>query len=797
MPAQILTSLTTVHYAKVIDIDTCSQSILLEASSPFSDNDVVAIIQMKGAEFDTTISQSFGRIIGANSAGRFEFLRIRLTTGKWCNYSAPLQFVYKPQMEVQLCSVVSGVNIAVDTTMYVRKYTNGVGGIVVLRATDTLFLHSDILAEGSGFSGGSASISGFDTNRIESVFTDLAGASGYHGETVAQVKPNVSTGRNSVCTGGGGGNARNSGGGGGANSGDGGNGGFQTSEYEQLDIGGLGGKSLGNSSFDLTVHPGGGGGGGQQNDFLGTAGGSGGGIVILIADFIKSKSNVVVNARGLSAFDSRDDGAGGGGAGGTVIIDAGAATDLVTVDVSGGNGGNADGTIRCYGPGGGGGGGVVWADTSTLQNLYCVLDGGIGGSTFSPDSICSPKSNYGSNNGNPGSLKLLPENITYFSRRKNVIVYLTRDSICEGDYDTLVVENGSTIVNFPFGKRISENPDTIVIGPVSATMKLSIPIVSTSGCLITDSVTINMQPLPMPVLTVSDTIVGSELDTVEFATTKMYSRYEWSNGDTNPSTTVVGNNAIQVRVWSEQGCSGLSLVSTVKVSRIAGTIQLEIGDVSGAPGDTVQVPILIRVLDTLTVQAQIEVEISTDASCLIPIDGPLNISNQRILMLKKFTLDATPPDSFVYVIPMMCALGESINSKISINTISALPPPVQIEPKRDGELTLTKVCLAGDAPRLFSPYARVLRKGSPEPINIDFDPHVIDSLDEQLKCASQSGVGFHADVSAVSINGNEIPVHLECSKYAIKVSLPIWVSGLVAIAIRRCGFVKMSVFWID
>ncbi len=197
-------------------------------------------------------------------------------------------------------------------------------------------------------------------------------------------------------------NGYNSGGGGGGNAGAGGiggnswNGGNNTTVADNnptsaansglggFDAGGRGGNAL---SPDVTsrIYMGGGGGAGGSNNgeadaltafpptnvatangatgSITSSGAPGGGIVLIRAGTLVVSAASTINAYGIRSYNKNTtvstDAAGGGGGGGTVIIDApgtGAIANL-TINASGGIGGNSN--YYNHGPGGGGGGGYV------------------------------------------------------------------------------------------------------------------------------------------------------------------------------------------------------------------------------------------------------------------------------------------------------------------------------------------------------------------------------------------------------------------------------------------------------
>ncbi|MEA5597741.1 isopeptide-forming domain-containing fimbrial protein [Rivularia sp. UHCC 0363] len=209
-------------------------------------------------------------------------------------------------------------------------------------------------------------------------------------------------------------NGENSGGGGGGNGGSGGLGGrtFSSNYY----TGGFGGSVFPSTSNRLIL--GGGGGAGTTNDDnsrplrngLASSGAAGGGIAFVRTGSVSGSGTI--NADGVSAFDTRVDGAGGGGAGGTVVVSS-ANNNLtgLAVTANGGRGGNSLAN-EPHGPGGGGGGGVIF--TSPGANVSA--NGGASGQTSNPlepfgatRGTNGTTSNVGNINGASSGAECLPQ----------------------------------------------------------------------------------------------------------------------------------------------------------------------------------------------------------------------------------------------------------------------------------------------------------------------------------------------------------------------------------------------------
>lgn len=189
---------------------------------------------------------------------------------------------------------------------------------------------------------------------------------------------------------GGGGNQHNSGGGGGGNWGAGGQGGNSIKTPSNDDntpatgvskpVGGKGGAAFPTNIDRLIM--GGGGGAGDANNGTAGSGGLGGGIVMIRAGSITGTGSISARARD-GIITPTDDGGSGAGAGGSILIHANQGSLAgITLNASGGKGGDTN-TQRPinydFGPGGGGGGGVIF---SSLPIGTANVSGGQPGKSF-------------------------------------------------------------------------------------------------------------------------------------------------------------------------------------------------------------------------------------------------------------------------------------------------------------------------------------------------------------------------------------------------------------------------------
>ena len=147
-----------------------------------------------------------------------------------------------------------------------------------------------------------------------------------------------------------------------------------------------------------------------------SSGVAGGGTVIIRARQIAGSG--VIDVRGAHAFNvDNDAGGGGGGAGGSVVLQT-VNGGVATVDVSGGDGGNAFANDTSWpagrhGPGGSGGGGFVAYAPSAAMSLVATFSGGAPGETeFRSTATLKPiPEYYGSTGFNGGLSTFLAPNV--------------------------------------------------------------------------------------------------------------------------------------------------------------------------------------------------------------------------------------------------------------------------------------------------------------------------------------------------------------------------------------------------
>jgi uncharacterized repeat protein (TIGR01451 family) len=396
-----------------------------------------------------------------NQAGLYEFVQatnavpigggtVALATGLSRSYRNRTATAVNGQSTFQVVRVPQYVTATVSGTLDAAPWNGATGGIVAVDVAGALTINGTVEADGKGFRGGwgevgttggglntdfvtldSSLANGTKGEGIAGTPTRMDQPSGFNGvpaEVTTGYSPGYPNGTNANATkargapgnAGGGGtdgdsngtNDENSGGGGGGNYSAGGQGG--NSWNNNLPVGGEGGAAVPVSNSRIVM--GGGGGSGTTNNGTGdtatytspagngcsaqdgscSSGAPGGGIIILRAQSITGSGTIY--ARGGIGYNTLNDAAGGGGGGGSVVLQ----TQLggyATVNVSGGDGGNAwrghsNNPVDRHGPGGGGSGGFIAYSPAGL-NISATLTGGLNGKSTDEDSYGSTSSSGG------------------------------------------------------------------------------------------------------------------------------------------------------------------------------------------------------------------------------------------------------------------------------------------------------------------------------------------------------------------------------------------------------------------
>ena len=378
------------RYAAVLDYEDCGFQV--DDAEGWRPGALVLVIQMQGASIDNANTAQYGTILNYGGAGLYEFGRIAYVDGNTVWLEKALVNAYSLEGHVQLVLVPEYRNVSVDGALMPLPWNGRKGGVVAISASGKVTLNADIDASEAGFRGGLV----HEQRRLvpnyegDYVSNDPEKHS-EKGEGIHAFGPDARTlGRGAPANGGGGGGNHNGGCGGGANGGCGGDGGYSyrhsrySGDYRVAQ--GRGGHALELDRRRMShLFMGGGGGAGHSNNNTGSNGGNGGGIVLIRASHLIGNGHAI-RSRGADAPTSKYDGASGGGAGGTVALAVHRVSDGLTVDVSGGNGGDSYNDVERVdvGTGGGGGGGTVClsGDGGIASGIGVDLNGGKNGKTI-------------------------------------------------------------------------------------------------------------------------------------------------------------------------------------------------------------------------------------------------------------------------------------------------------------------------------------------------------------------------------------------------------------------------------
>lgn len=398
------------QYAAVTAYDACNNEFSLSSISGFEPGMKVIIIQMQGAQINTSNDASFGNITSIGQAGKYETAEIlTVSPGGIVLKHFPVN-TYDFNGKVQVVSLPEYDAAYVNGTLTCASWNGQTGGVLALKVSGQLITDANIDVSGKGFRGGISDVAGtnncsFITNANDYFYEQSNWRGAPKGEGIAMIIANHENGRGAQANGGGGGNDHNSGGGGGSNLTAGGQGG-ENNEPSTFGCDGAfpgrGGKAV--TAAADRIFMGGGGGAGHENNGVGTNGGNGGGIVFIIADEFMG-TGYTIQANGNHAETAAGDGAGGGGGGGTIIFNVLSASGY-HFEATGGNGGNANNgnADRCLGPGGGGSGGRIMA-AAVITVPPTGISGGLAGTSLN-STACS-NSNNGATSGTTGIIETL------------------------------------------------------------------------------------------------------------------------------------------------------------------------------------------------------------------------------------------------------------------------------------------------------------------------------------------------------------------------------------------------------
>ena len=430
------------------------------ANEDLEPGDLALVIQMQCADIDTTNTAAYGGDDGTGRgysdpagsclAGQYEYVVAGPDTD-----NTSLDLSVSPLVETYIQEAGTTANRRTFQVIRVPQYNTitltgdvtasywdgNTGGVVVMDVLDELDWDGNTIdVFGRGFRGAGAvewtgtedttnppdyrdasnplihshkgeGIAGtprYVHNQADGTRVDLGGTwGGYTNGDMARGAPGNA---------GGGGDNRNGtrdngGGGGGGNGGTGGYGGYGWKSggwggvfgSSDFDLRGIGGAAFASPAPNRLVMGGGGGAGGTNNDGNTNPrakGGAGGGIVIVRAGDMTGTGTVDAQGADGETMPINDAGGGGGGGGSVVLMAYEGDLGTVTVNVTGGDGGDSalTGSNVAHGGGGGGAGGVVFRSGTATVNL----SGGANGITSTSDSPVGGAA-HGATSGGAGS----------------------------------------------------------------------------------------------------------------------------------------------------------------------------------------------------------------------------------------------------------------------------------------------------------------------------------------------------------------------------------------------------------
>lgn len=473
----------------------CLSYVRVENAAGFSAGDKILIIQMQGAVIDASNTAQYGTVISANYVGNYEFARVKSITGTTLYLQDTLLLMYSTT-GAQVIRVPEYQNAIVTDTLKAAPWNGKTGGVVVLSASETLRLQSQINVSEHGYRGAIVrNAPNFPGTHVpdyvgSNIEPDRFAAKG-EGMAGYGVEPNTN-GKGAPANGGGGGNNHNAGGGGGANVGAGGSGGYgwnsSWSGDNKLSLG-LGGHAVDTSGNHAVM--GGGAGAGHTNQNAMGSGGNGGGIVMVIANDIVSENQSILSNGGIGG-NAPEDGAGGGGAGGSVFLFVKNITGNLTVHCKGGSGGNIVNYQGEIGPGGGGGGGGMYMSLPTLPSgVTYDIAGGISGKMMVMGTT------YGATNGGNGN--------AYYTVPLPESIGLSGLAVADAGIDHYICSSDSILIGVPaqLGQSYSWRPVTGLSNSSiaqphakpSSTTTYILTVSTASGCIAYDTVVVNIDTI--------------------------------------------------------------------------------------------------------------------------------------------------------------------------------------------------------------------------------------------------------------------------------------------------------------
>ena len=156
LQANCQTSLSGVvnSYYEVTALNTPNATLTVSSVSGINVEDILLMIQMKGASIDQSSSSSYGDVNSYNGAGSFELVEVCEIIGNDVVLTGRLVNSYSGSGVIQLISFPDLTSISIDGKIEAQEWNGATGGVVCMRAQNRITLNDSIDVSHQGFRGG-------------------------------------------------------------------------------------------------------------------------------------------------------------------------------------------------------------------------------------------------------------------------------------------------------------------------------------------------------------------------------------------------------------------------------------------------------------------------------------------------------------------------------------------------------------------------------------------------------------------------------------------------------------------
>lgn len=246
--------------------------------------------------------------------------------------------------------------------------------------------------------------------------------------------------------------------------------------------------------------------------------------------------------------------------------------------------------------------------------------------------------------------------------------------------------------------------------------------VDSYGCVIRDTMTVVVHPLPEPVITPDGPTWFCSCDSVTLDAGDLgYLSYSWSTGETTREIVVKVEGSYTVEVVDTNGCQNIS--EPIEIEVTYPTAEIEIGSLDqGAPtGSIVEIPLRVRFqehLDTCGIRL-FEAEVRLRRAILAPL-GDLDdaiAGDYRTINLSG-TREIGSDD--LATLRFTSVLGDVPETDIELVDFRWIDCPSPVD-TYDGAFELTNVCRSGSIERLFFEATETTMSVAPNPASTSAD----------------------------------------------------------------------------